>query len=204
MHLEPFASPSAPPGSGDALLIVDVQRDFLPGGSLAVPDGDRVLAPLNACAARFASLHLPVYASRDWHPPDHCSFRAQGGTWPPHCVAGSPGAAFADALTLPAGTGIVSKATHAQRDAYSAFEGTDLHARLQADGVKRLFVGGLATDYCVLASVREACRLGYAVVVLDDAIAAVDARKGDGARAIEQMRAAGAHLTGSRAVVGSA
>ena len=92
------------PQRGDALLIVDVQADFLPGGALGVPDGDAVIAPLNQWAARFAQLGLPVVASRDWHPPDHCSFRSQGGPWPPHCVAGTPGAAFATTLRLPPAT----------------------------------------------------------------------------------------------------
>jgi nicotinamidase/pyrazinamidase len=188
-------------GTGDALLVVDVQRDFLPGGALAVPAGDRVVAPLNVCAARFAALRLPVYASRDWHPGDHCSFHARGGPWPPHCVAGSTGAAFAGALALPADAVVVSKATSAARDAYSAFDGTDLHERLQAAGVRRLFIGGLATDYCVQASVLDARRLGYAVLVLGDAIAAVDVAAGDGERAIERMREAGAHIVDSAEVL---
>jgi nicotinamidase/pyrazinamidase len=182
------------PGPGDALLLVDLQRDFLAGGSLAVPGGDAVLARVNACARRFDAMHLPVIASRDWHPPDHCSFVAQGGRWPPHCVRESAGAAFADALQLPAGAGIVSKGCARDRDAYSAFDGTDLHGRLQSGGPRRLFVAGLATDYCVLATVTDALALGYHVVVLRDAIAAVDVRPGDGARAVERMQAAGAVL----------
>jgi nicotinamidase/pyrazinamidase len=194
------ASSNAAPRAGDALLVIDVQRDFLPGGSLAVPGGDAILAPLNACIERFDALHLPIFASRDWHPPDHCSFKPQGGTWPVHCVAGEPGAGFPDALQLPAATGIVSKACHADRDAYSAFGETDLHLRLQASGVRRLFVGGLATDYCVLASVLDARARGYAVVVLQDAIAAVALRPGDEAQALERMRAAGAEFTTSAAL----
>ena len=187
--------------AGDALLVVDVQRDFLPGGRLAVPDGDAILAPLNACIARFAALDLPIFASRDWHPPDHCSFKSHGGSWPVHCVAGEPGAGFPDALHLPAGTDIVAKACHADRDAYSAFGETDLHPRLQARGVRRLFVAGLATDYCVLASVLDARARGYAVVVLQDAIAAVALQPGDGERALAQMRAAGAEFTTSAALL---
>jgi nicotinamidase/pyrazinamidase len=189
------------PRAGDALLVVDVQRDFLPGGSLAVPGGDAILAPLNACIARFAALRLPIFASRDWHPPDHGSFQAHGGPWPVHCVAGGSGADFPAALHLPAATGIVSKGCRAERDAYSAFDETDLHARLQAHGVRRLVVAGLATDYCVLASVLDARALGYAVVVLRDAIAAVALQPGDATQALEKMRAAGAAFSDSTALL---
>lgn len=186
------ATPEMQPRAGDALLIVDVQNDFLPGGSLAVAGGDAAIAPLNGWLGRFAPARLPVCATRDWHPADHCSFAAQGGPWPPHCVAGTPGAQFAAALALPADAVVISKATTREADAYSGFAGTDLHARLQALGVRRLFVGGLATDYCVLNTVLDARRLGYAVVLLVACIRAVDVRPGDGARALEAMGAAGA------------
>src|SRR3990167_7105549 len=139
-----------PLGAGDALLIVDVQSDFLPGGSLAVPRGDEVVAVLNGYLAAFRNSGLPVVATRDWHPPDHCSFRQQGGPWPPHCVAGSEGAGFAPQLQLPTDATVISKATAQQSDAYSGFEGTELDRLLRQSGVRRLFVGGLATDYCVL------------------------------------------------------
>lgn len=177
---------------GDALLIVDVQRDFLPGGSLAVPAGDGVVAPLNRWIVRFGAEGLPVFATRDWHPAGHCSFRPQGGTWPPHCVAGTAGAQFAAALALTADAGVISKATRPEADAYSGFAGTDLHQQLQHLGVKRLFVGGLATDYCVLKTVQDALSLGYAVMLLVDCIRAVEVRPGDGERAIAAMVAAGA------------
>jgi nicotinamidase/pyrazinamidase len=190
------------PGPGDALVIVDVQRDFLPGGALAVPGGDRVIAPLNRCAAHFAALGLPVVASRDWHPADHCSFAAQGGPWPPHCVAGTSGAAFAETLRLPPATETISKATTAERDAYSAFGGTPLEAWLRERGVRRLFVGGLATDYCVLQTVGDARERGFEVVVVEDAIAAVDVQPSDGPRAIGEMRSAGARFASSDAVCG--
>ena len=186
------AHPSPSPGPGDALVVVDVQNDFLPGGSLAVPRGDQVIAPLNRWIARFAAAGLPVYATRDWHPVDHCSFAAQGGPWPPHCVAGTPGAAFADALGLPSDATVIGKATRQDADAYSGFAGTDLHERLRHAGVKRLFVGGLATDYCVLNTVRDALGLGYGVVLLTAAVRAVDVRPGDGDRALAEMIAAGA------------
>lgn len=182
----------ARPGVGDALLVVDLQRDFLPGGSLAVARGDRVLPTVARWLRHFEAAGLPVFASRDWHPGDHCSFRAHGGPWPSHCVADTPGAAFADTLRWPEGVTVVSKATHRDRDAYSAFDGTDLHARLQTLGVRRLFVCGLATDYCVQASAGDALGLGYDVVVLRDGIAAVDVHAGDGDRALEALRARGA------------
>ncbi|MEW5781089.1 MAG: isochorismatase family protein [Pseudomonadota bacterium] len=176
----------------DALLIVDVQNDFLPGGALAVPAGDAVIAPLNRWIERFRAAGLPIIASRDWHPVDHCSFAPQGGPWPPHCIAGSAGAAFAAALALPDDAWVISKATTKDAEAYSAFAGTDLDTRLQGRGIRRLFVGGLATDYCVKNTVLDALRLGYAVRLLTDAIRAVDVRPGDGERALAEMAAAGA------------
>ena len=180
------------PGPGDALLIVDAQIDFLPGGRLAVSAGDEVVPVLNAYLRAFGRRGLPVFATRDWHPPDHCSFREHGGPWPPHCVAHSDGARFAPLLDLPCGVTIISKATEARKDAYSGFDGTALDGILRAAGVRRLFVGGLATDYCVLNTVRDARRLGYAVRLLTDAIRAVDVQPGDGERAVAQMRALGA------------
>lgn len=180
--------------AGDALLVVDLQRDFLPGGALGVAGGEHVVTAMNDYLARFGQRQLPVFATRDWHPPEHCSFTAQGGPWPPHCVAGTRGAAFPDELRLPAQAVIVSKATTASRDAYSGFAATELQSLLRAARVTRLFVGGLATDYCVLQTVKDARRLGFEVLVLRDAIAAVEARAGDGARAIAEMSAAGAAL----------
>ena len=186
------------PRDGDALLVVDVQRDFLPGGALGVADGDRVLAPINHAIALFAG--RPVFLTRDWHPPGHCSFREQGGPWPPHCVAGTRGAEFADELRLPADVQVVSKATQVERDAYSAFGGTDLERRLRDAQVRRVFIGGLATDYCVLHTVADARAAGFDAVVLRDAIAAVDVRPGDGERAITRMRELGARVVGSDAL----
>jgi nicotinamidase/pyrazinamidase len=180
------------PGSGDALIIVDVQNDFLPGGKLAVAGGDAVVAILNRAAALFAQRGLTVAATRDWHPPNHCSFSARGGPWPPHCIAGTAGAAFPAALELPAATLIVSKATGPDSDAYSGFDRTALASLLRERAVARLFVGGLATDYCVLNTVLDALTLGFKVVLLFDAIKAVELRDGDGSRAIAQMVGCGA------------
>jgi nicotinamidase/pyrazinamidase len=177
---------------GDALLLVDVQNDFLPGGALAVPGGDEVVPLLNQYLAHFAREGLPVFASHDWHPEDHCSFHRQGGSWPPHCVRHTLGAAAAAGLELPAGVAMVAKGTERDTEAYSAFTGTDLEARLRAAQVRRLYVGGLATDYCVLQTVRDALRRGFAVFLLRDAIRAVNLEPGDGARAEEEMSALGA------------
>ncbi len=172
---------------GDALLIVDVQNDFLPGGNLAVPQGDAIVPVLNDYIQRFTAQGLPVYASRDWHPHEHCSFNEQGGPWPVHCVAGTPGADFAPGLRLPADTVVISKATTSDSDAYSAFQGTGLAQRLRNDGVQRLFVGGLATDYCVRHTVLDALDAGLQVFLLRDAIRAVDLHAGDGRRAEQEM-----------------
>ena len=179
-------------GHADALVVVDVQNDFLPGGSLAVPHGDEIVPLLNQYIAAFVAAGLPVFATRDWHPVDHCSFKTQGGIWPPHCVADSAGAAFAAALALPASATIVSKAAERDGDAYSGFAGTDLEEKLRQAGVTRVFAGGLATDYCVLNTVRDACALGFDVVLLADAVAAVNVKPGDGPGALAEMRRLGA------------
>jgi nicotinamidase/pyrazinamidase len=191
----PIRPPAIPePGTGDALIVVDVQNDFLPGGTLAVPEGDVVIPVLNGWIARFQALALPIVATRDWHPVDHCSFAEQGGPWPPHCIAGTEGAAFHPDLDLPPDAVIVSKATDTGRDAYSGFQGTELGERLRAMGVTRLFIGGLATDYCVRETVLDARKAGFDVVVLEDAVRAVEVQPGDGARALAAMRAAGAEI----------
>jgi len=196
MHAQ-ATSKTLPLHGDDGLLIVDLQRDFLPGGALGVAGGDAVVAPVNASIARFAEHRLPVFASRDWHPAGHCSFREEGGPWPPHCVADSPGAEFAPGLRLPPEACVVSKGTTRGRDEYSAFGHTELHARLRDRHVLRLVVAGLATDYCVRSTVLDALALGYRVVVLRDAVAAVDVQPGDGARALREMQEAGAVLATS-------
>lgn len=180
------------PGQGDALLIVDMQNDFLPGGNLGVLDGDRVIAPVNALAALYQARGLPVYASRDWHPADHCSFTAQGGPWPPHCVAASEGAAFSGALRLPADAIVVSKADTQAQDAYSAFSGTGLAPAMRAAGITRVAVCGLATDYCILHTVLDGIAAGFEVLLAGEAIRAVEASAGDGDRAVARMLAQGA------------
>jgi nicotinamidase/pyrazinamidase len=188
------------PHPGDALLLIDVQNDFLPGGCLAVPGGDDVVHVLNRYIAAFRDRQLPVIATRDWHPRNHCSFELRGGVWPTHCIAGTRGAAFASNLQLPCDAVIVSKATTSDQEAYSGFEGTDLCARLRDLGVRTLFVGGLATEYCVLFTVRDALRLGFRVVVLEDGVRAVDLTAGDGDRALDTMRRLGAQSVRLEAV----
>jgi nicotinamidase/pyrazinamidase len=179
-------------GRNDALLLVDVQRDFLPGGNLGVPEGDAVVPVLNRYIALACAKDLPIFASRDWHPQNHCSFKVHGGPWPEHCVVGTPGAAFAEELQLPSDAVIIDKATRAEADAYSAFSGTTLANRLRSRGVRRLLVGGLATDYCVLNTVRDALREGFEVILLEDAIRAVNVAPGDGERARREMLERGA------------
>ncbi len=178
-----------------ALLIVDVQNDFCPGGALAVPDGDRVIPVLNRAIERFSEAGLPVFASRDWHPPDTKHFRTRGGPWPPHCVAGTPGAAFHPDLRLPPGATVVSKGQDRNDDGYSAFEATTDDGRTLADdlrerGVTDLYVGGLTTDYCVRATALDARAAGFRVTVLADAVAGID--EDDSRRALDEIRAAGA------------
>lgn len=183
--------------SSDALLIVDVQNDFCPSGALAVPDGDTVVPVLNRYVERFIAAQAPVVASRDWHPAVTKHFKAHGGIWPPHCVQGSRGAEFHPGLRLPSDAVVVSKGMDPEQDAYSCFQaeddsGTPFAAVLGERGVQRLFIGGLATDYCVRSTVLDGAREGFQMVVLADAIGAVDLTPGDGARAIGEMQAAGA------------
>lgn len=183
-------------GADDSLLIVDVQRDFLPGGALGVPAGDRVLPVLNRYVDLAARRGVKVYASRDWHCENHHSFRRYGGPWPVHCVAGSEGAQIAEALRLPSDTIIIDKGRSADKPGYSAFEDTGLEQRLCDAGVRRLLVGGLATDYCVLHTVRDALKSGFQVLLLTDAIQAVNVNAGDGERAVAEMTRLGAQPVG--------
>ena len=172
-----------------ALIAVDVQHDFLPGGALGVPRGDAVVEPL-VQAARAAGM---VVKTRDAHTPDHCSFTDQGGTWPVHCVAGTHGAELHPAIAALDGP-LVEKATAQGADAYSGFDGTDLTRLLRDAGVTHVVVGGLATDYCVKATVLDALAAGFRTTVLEDAVAAVDVQEGDGCRALKEMVAAGAQV----------
>jgi len=179
---------------GDALIIVDIQNDFLPGGSLAVAGGEQVTPVINAYIAKFQQHGLPIVATRDWHSPDHSSFVPQGGPWPEHCVAGSKGAEFSPDLSLPETARIFSTGFEKMAAGYSGFENTDLRPYLNHAGIKRLFIGGIATDYCVLHTVLDALRYRYRVFLLQDAIRAVNVNPEDGENAVRKMRANGAEL----------
>jgi nicotinamidase/pyrazinamidase len=173
-----------------ALIVVDVQNDFCPGGALGVAGGDR-LGPTIAAAAERAGT---VVATRDLHPAGHVSFAERGGPWPPHCVEGTPGAELHRSVSGMRFDRVQDKGTDPDREAYSGFDGTDLAGYLRERGVQNVLVAGLATDYCVRATALDAIREGFGTTVLTDAVAAVDVEPGDGARAIAEVRAAGAHL----------
>jgi nicotinamidase/pyrazinamidase len=174
----------------EALIVVDVQNDFTPGGALAVAEGDRVIEPLH----RLADDVDVVVATRDWHPADHGSFRDQGGVWPVHCVAGTEGAELHPALDRDRIDEVVDKGQDPATEGYSGFEGTDLERRLRERGVDRVHVGGLALDYCVKNTALDARRAGFDVVVHLDATRAVDVEPGDAERAVEELRAAGVEV----------
>ena len=175
--------------AGDALLVVDVQNDFCPGGALPIPEGDRVVPVLNAWIAEATRTGVPIFASRDWHPRGHPSFATEGGEWPEHCLQDSRGAALHPGLRLPDSAVVVTKGTRFDRDQYSAFDGTGLDTRLRRDGVRRLLVGGLAQDVCVRATVLDARRLGFDVVLIPGASLPVTTE--GGAEALREMRSQG-------------
>lgn len=181
-----------PSGPEDAVLLVDVQNDFCPGGALAVDEGDRVVPVLNAWVREAVRSGAFLAASRDWHPRNHISFQERGGPWPPHCVQGTEGAAFHPELELPEGVEILSKADDPDREAYSAFEGTGLAERLRERNVRRIFIGGLAQDVCVRATVLQALDLGLETHLLIDATRPVDAARGEAA--LREMEAGGARI----------
>ena len=177
-----------------ALIVVDVQNDFCPGGTLAVPHGDEVVEPLNRAIDEFLERGEPVYKSRDWHPPTTKHFAAYGGVWPVHCVQNTKGAEFHSALRDDPRINVISKGL-GDTNCYSAFDETDLLAQLHQQNVEEVVVGGLATDYCVKSTVLDALKHGFKVKALRNAMRAVDLQPGDGERAIEEMRAAGAEIS---------
>jgi nicotinamidase/pyrazinamidase len=182
---------------GEALLIVDVQNDFCPGGSLAVDDGDKIVPALNVWAAAAESAGVPVFASRDWHPANHISFHARGGPWPPHCIQGTRGAEFHSGLKLPHGTQVISKADTPDKDSYSAFGDTDLAEKLHRLRIQRLWIGGLTQDYCVRETTLDALKEGFEVHVIVDATRPVNVQPDDGRRALQTVQQAGALLEGT-------
>ncbi len=177
----------------DALIVVDMQNDFMPGGALPVPEGDSIVPRLNEYIELFEGRALPVFFTRDWHPENHISFKGHGGIWPPHCVQNTEGAMFHKDMRMPLDNKfIISKGTSPDFDAYSGFQGTVLDSLLRERGVTRVFVGGVATDYCVKNTVLGALNLGYSVILLLDGIKGVDVKPGDSERAIELMLNRGA------------
>ena len=186
--------------AGAALLLVDVQNDFCPGGSLAVVQGDAVVPVLNAYLRRFAEAERPAFASRDWHPQVTHHFAAYGGAWPPHCVQGTHGAEFHPELELTPSVQIASKGAGADEDAYSAFQarleaGESFGAALRDAGIRHLYVGGLATDYCVRSTVLDALQLGFAATVLLDAVRGVNLTPHAAEEALQELVATGAGVT---------
>jgi len=184
-----MASPRELVRQGDALLLVDVQNDFCPGGALAVDEGDRVVPVLNAWIEAARDKGVPVFASRDWHPKGHVSFEDKGGPWPPHCLQDTPGAAFHPELRLPDDAIKVTKGVRFDQDQYSAFDQTGLADEMKRAGVRRLWLGGLAQDVCVLASALDAAKAGFEVHLIEEATRPVTPEGGD--KALQQMRDAG-------------
>jgi nicotinamidase/pyrazinamidase len=183
-----------------ALIVVDVQNDFCPGGSLAVADGNEVVAPLNRLIKEFLDRGEPVFKTRDWHPATARHFEKHGGVWPVHCVQNTSGAEFHPDLSDDPRITIISKGVDENADGYSGFDGTNLAQVLRDQGMEEVWVGGLATDYCVKHTVLDARREGFAVKALTDAMRPVNLKPIDGAKAIAEMRAAGAEIVDSEAV----
>ena len=175
----------------DALIIVDVQRDFCPGGSLAVPEGDKVVPVLNEYLKKFLKANALIYATRDWHPSNHSSFEAYGGIWPPHCIQNTEGARFHPDLSLPKNVPIISKAIDPSKDSYSGFDATNLKELLLQNNIERVFVGGLATDYCVKNTIIDAIKHDFETILLMDAIRGVNVQPNDSQLAIDEMINAG-------------
>ncbi|MEM0371328.1 MAG: nicotinamidase [Ignisphaera sp.] len=180
--------------STDALIIVDMQNDFMPGGALPVPNALEIIPTINNYINMFKGNKAVIIATRDWHPPNHISFKSRGGPWPPHCIQGTKGAEFHPDLALPQDVLVISKAYDENIEAYSGFEGTNLDQVLKSREVKRIFICGVATDYCVKATALDALRLGYQVFLLMDAIKGVDIPRGSIAKAIEELLNEGAIL----------
>lgn len=174
---------------GDAVLVVHVQVDFCPGGALPAPDGDQVVPVLNCWIEAAQELGIPVYASRDWHPRRHRSFRGEGGEWPPHCLQDSEGARFHPDLRLPADVVLVTSGVRFDFDQYSAFNETGFATLLRKDKVKRLWLGGLVLEYCVTESALGAREAGFEAGVIKAATRSLTAEGEQ--EAIRKLRAAG-------------
>ena len=171
----------------EALIVVDMQRDFMPGGALPVPEGDKIIPRCNRYIEEFRRRGALIVATRDWHPENHISFRENGGPWPRHCVQNTPGAEFV--VELPADAVIISKATEPDKEAYSGFEGTELAEILKRNGVKRVYICGVATEYCVRATALDAVKNGFETYLLRDAVKGINPQ--DEERALREMGRAG-------------
>jgi nicotinamidase/pyrazinamidase len=178
----------------DALIIEDVQKDFLPGGALPVPKGDEIIPILNDYINLFKSAKAKIFATRDWHPPNHISFKPFGGPWPMHCLQDSEGAKFHPDLKLPPDVTVISKAMDPQRESYSSFDGTTLAEDLKTSGVSRVFVGGLATEYCVKSTVLDGIAAGFKVVLLSDATRGINVKPDDSEKALSEMQEKGVQI----------
>lgn len=178
---------------GDGLLLVDVQNDFCPGGALPIDEGDTIVPVLNQWIEAAQAKGIPIYASRDWHPVQHMSFEGHGGKWPPHCIQDTDGAAFHPELKLPKNVVKITKGVRFDQDQNSAFDQTGLAEQLTRDGVRHLWIGGLALDVCVLATVLDARRLGFGVHVILEATRPVTPEGGE--EAIRKMKEAGSYVT---------
>lgn len=184
---------------GDVLVVTDMQNCFLPGGSLPVTEGDSVVGPLNIALDAFDRAGLPVIFTRDWHPPNHCSFQSRGGPWPDHCIQGTQDAAFSPRLHIPPKPLVISKAVEADKEQYSAYFGHDENGATMADNLramkpKRVFIGGVATEYCVFNTVLDMLKDGYDVYVFVDGVQPVEVKPGDGQAALDTMEKRGARL----------
>lgn len=174
----------------EALIVVDMQRDFMPGGALPVPEGDTIIPKCNEYIRKFKEKGALIVATRDWHPPNHISFKERGGPWPPHCVQNTPGAEFV--VDLPEDAVIISKATEPDKEAYSGFEGTNLAEILRENGVEKVYICGVATEYCVKATALDAVRHGFETYLLSDAVKGINPE--DEKKALEEMKRAGVKI----------
>ncbi len=175
-----------------ALIVVDIQRDFCPGGALPVSDGDKIIPAVNELIRAFEREGLPVFLTRDWHPKNHISFKVNGGAWPPHCIQNTPGASFHPSLVVPSAAEVIDKGTLRTDDTYSNFQGTDLAQKLHHLKVKQIYVVGLATDYCVMNTVVDGVAKGFETYVITDCVRGVNVRPRDSASAMRTMVLRGA------------
>lgn len=177
----------------EALIIIDMQRDFMPGGALPVPEGDKIIPTIEELIKKFEQRGALIVATRDWHPPNHISFKEQGGPWPRHCVQNTEGAEIV--VSLPKDAIIISKADKPDKEAYSGFEGTELAEILKEKGVKRVYICGVATEYCVKATALDALKHGFEVYLIKDAVKGI--KREDEEKALKELEEKGAKIISS-------